>query len=148
MIFLPLVFHLTISLMARVPRRNQVISQLILLTSCLKNRWVTAAAAPLKGNTRCLIRNSVLLLVLIKTASVCLMVIPISSRRAISFPEVIGIGKLQPYARWNENMPDSGASSDLLELGMNYVISGHNARLNANWRCKPYRCSWCRCQSV
>ncbi len=75
-----------------------------------------------------------LLLVLIKTASVCLMVIPISSRRAISFPEVIGIGKLQPYARWNENMPDSGASSDLLELGMNYVISGHNARLNANWR--------------
>ncbi len=50
------------------------------------------------------------------------------------FPQVVGIGKFQPYVRWNENMPDAGESSNLLELGMNYVISGHNARLNANWR--------------
>ncbi len=50
------------------------------------------------------------------------------------FPQTVGIGQLQPYARWNENMPDVGSSSDLLELGVNYVIAGHNARLNANWQ--------------
>lgn len=50
------------------------------------------------------------------------------------FPQEVGIGKFQPYVRWNENMPDAGADSDLLEIGLNYVISGHNARLNFNWR--------------
>ncbi len=53
---------------------------------------------------------------------------------AYLFPQEIGIGKFQPYVRWNENSPDAGADSDLLEIGMNYVISGHNARLNFNWR--------------
>ncbi len=50
------------------------------------------------------------------------------------FPQDVGIGKLQPYVRYNENMPDSSPDSDLLELGVNYIISGHNARLNANWQ--------------
>ena len=30
-------------------------------------------------------------------------------------------------------LPSDGASSDSSELGMNYVISGHNTRLNVNY---------------
>ncbi len=50
------------------------------------------------------------------------------------FPQKIGFGKVQPYIRWNENMPEAGDDSDLLEVGLNYIISGHNARLNIHWR--------------
>ena len=43
-----------------------------------------------------------------------------------------GIGKLQPYLRYTENNPSMGDTADLTELGLNYVISGHNVRLNVN----------------
>ena len=54
---------------------------------------------------------------------------------AYLFPAQIGKGKLQPYVRYTDTEPgDFFESSDLLELGVNYVISGHNARLNLNFR--------------
>jgi len=36
-------------------------------------------------------------------------------------------GDLQPYVRFVSNNPSDGESSDLTELGLNYVIKGHNA---------------------
>ena len=55
---------------------------------------------------------------------------------AYLLPNKIGIGQLQPYVRYVENSPDGshfGGDSDLYELGTNYIISGHNARLNFNY---------------
>jgi len=48
-------------------------------------------------------------------------------------PEASGVGKFQPYVRYVKNSPNDAASSDLTELGLNYIISGHNAKLNFNW---------------
>jgi len=45
----------------------------------------------------------------------------------------IGPGKVQPYLRYVSNNPEDGDSSHLTEVGANYVISGHNARLNINY---------------
>jgi hypothetical protein len=45
----------------------------------------------------------------------------------------VGPGQFQPYVRYNSNEPTSGADSDLIELGLNYVIDGHNLRLNLNY---------------
>lgn len=44
-----------------------------------------------------------------------------------------GYGKFQPYVRFVENNPTDLPSSDLTEVGLNYVIKGHNARLNLNY---------------
>ena len=54
---------------------------------------------------------------------------------AYLFPQEIGIGRLQPYFRYTENKPDFDGreDSDLSEVGVNYIISGHNLRLNANF---------------
>lgn len=54
---------------------------------------------------------------------------------AIAFllPHQIGPGKLQPYLRLVSNEPSDSEDSDLTEVGVNYVISGHNARLNFNY---------------
>ena len=49
------------------------------------------------------------------------------------FPAEFGVGKIQPYVRIVENSPSDGDSSDLTEFGINYIISGHNARLNVNF---------------
>ncbi|MBV1877617.1 MAG: OprO/OprP family phosphate-selective porin [Pseudomonadales bacterium] len=43
-----------------------------------------------------------------------------------------GFGRFQPYVRYVENEPNDGDSTDLVEAGLNYVISGHNARINFN----------------
>lgn len=45
----------------------------------------------------------------------------------------MGPGQLQPYARYTGNNPSSGDSSSLIEVGMNYVISGQNMKLNFNF---------------
>jgi hypothetical protein len=45
----------------------------------------------------------------------------------------MGSGKFQPYLRFTKNEPSVGDSSDLKELGVNYVISGQNAKLNLNF---------------
>jgi len=44
-----------------------------------------------------------------------------------------GPGKFQPYVRYTKNEPTTGAASDLTELGVNYVISGQNMKLNLNY---------------
>ena len=44
-----------------------------------------------------------------------------------------GYGDFQPYVRFVSNNPSEGESSDLTEIGLNYVIKGHNARLNINY---------------
>ena len=53
-----------------------------------------------------------------------------------SFAYLIGSdgksGQYQPYVRFTENSPTVGLSSDLTEVGVNYVISGHNTRINFN----------------
>ncbi len=48
-------------------------------------------------------------------------------------PKVIGFGKFQPYFRYVENNPSGAASSDSFEVGSNYVISGHKAKLNLSY---------------
>ena len=50
------------------------------------------------------------------------------------FPQQVGIGQFQPYARYTSNEPDFDAEdSDLIEVGLNYVIKGHNALVNVNY---------------
>ena len=44
-----------------------------------------------------------------------------------------GKGHWQPYVRFVSNNPTDADDSDLTELGLNYVIKGHNARLNFNY---------------
>ncbi len=43
-----------------------------------------------------------------------------------------GAGMYQPYVRYTSNEPTVGASSSLTEVGVNYVLSGHNLKLNLN----------------
>lgn len=52
---------------------------------------------------------------------------------AYLFPDEVGPGKFQPYVRFVENDPSDADSSDSTEVGVNYVISGHNARFNLNF---------------
>lgn len=52
---------------------------------------------------------------------------------AFMFAEKLGLGYVQPYVRHTSNRPDSSKSSRLSELGVNYIIDGHNLRLNANF---------------
>ena len=42
-------------------------------------------------------------------------------------------GDFQPYVRFVTNNPSDSDDSDLTEIGLNYVIKGHNARLNINY---------------
>jgi len=52
----------------------------------------------------------------------------------VMFPETIGIGKLQPYVRYTDVMPKESANRDEIELGVNYIIDGHNARVSMFWQ--------------
>lgn len=49
------------------------------------------------------------------------------------FPQLVGPGKFQPYLRLVKNKPDDSKSSDLTEVGVNYVIDGFNALVNFNY---------------
>ena len=50
------------------------------------------------------------------------------------FPAEVGIGKFQPYVRYTSTSPDDYADdSDLLELGLNYVIRSHNAKVTLSY---------------
>ncbi|MAZ05120.1 porin [Marinobacter sp. SS8-8] len=51
---------------------------------------------------------------------------------AFLMPGNVGPGRYQPYVRYTSNDPSSGESSSLTELGVNYIISGHNLKLNLN----------------
>jgi hypothetical protein len=46
------------------------------------------------------------------------------------FPHELGIGKIQPYLRFTDVMPDISADRDEFEVGINYIIDGHNARVS------------------
>ena len=46
------------------------------------------------------------------------------------FPQMVGIGKFQPYVRYSKVNPDSSSDRDEIEGGINYVIDGHNARVS------------------
>jgi hypothetical protein len=50
------------------------------------------------------------------------------------FPQEIGIGKFQPYGRYTGLNSQFGGAREEFELGMNYVIAGHNARISTYWR--------------
>ena len=45
-------------------------------------------------------------------------------------PYKVGIGKFQPYVRYTGIYPDLSSNRDEFELGVNYVISGFNARVS------------------
>ncbi|MDZ7750574.1 MAG: hypothetical protein U5S82_02675 [Gammaproteobacteria bacterium] len=43
----------------------------------------------------------------------------------------VGIGQFQPYIRFTAVSPDESSDRDEVELGLNYIINGHNARISA-----------------
>ena len=45
------------------------------------------------------------------------------------FPEKWGIGQFQPYVRYTANDPDFSTFRDEIEVGTNYIIDGHNAKI-------------------
>ena len=45
-------------------------------------------------------------------------------------PNEIGIGRFQPYARYTSVQPNNSAQRNETEGGVNYIISGHNARIS------------------
>lgn len=52
---------------------------------------------------------------------------------AYLFSNSTGPGKFQPYLRLVENSPSDADSSSSAELGLNYVVNGHNTRLNLSF---------------
>jgi hypothetical protein len=50
------------------------------------------------------------------------------------FPQEIGIGKFQPYGRYTGQNGEFSGVREEFELGLNYVIAGHNARISTYWR--------------
>lgn len=46
------------------------------------------------------------------------------------FPNKLGIGKVQPYLRYSDLDANNGNDSDEKEIGVNYIINGHNTRLS------------------
>ncbi len=50
---------------------------------------------------------------------------------AYLFQTRVGIGQFEPHIRYQEFNPDVGAKNDQLDIGVTYVMSGHNARLSA-----------------
>lgn len=50
------------------------------------------------------------------------------------FPKKMGIGKLQPYLRYTSVSPDNSTERDEWGIGLNYIISGHNARVSVMYQ--------------
>jgi hypothetical protein len=50
------------------------------------------------------------------------------------FPNEVGIGRFQPYGRYTFVNSVHASALDEFEGGLNYVISGHNARISTFWR--------------
>ena len=50
------------------------------------------------------------------------------------FPQEIGIGRFQPYGRYTYINSVYQDHHDEFEAGVNYIISGFNARISAYWR--------------
>jgi len=45
-------------------------------------------------------------------------------------PDKVGPGKFQPYLRFSQVNPDGSSDRNEFETGLNYIISGHNARVS------------------
>ncbi|MFP6606603.1 MAG: hypothetical protein VCC19_08520, partial [Myxococcota bacterium] len=45
-------------------------------------------------------------------------------------PGEVGIGKLQPYARFTDISANRSSDRDEFEVGINYIIDSHNARVS------------------
>ena len=52
---------------------------------------------------------------------------------AYLLPGSTGASQFQPYLRVTANSPTVGSSSSLTEAGVNYIIAGHNMKLNLNF---------------
>lgn len=53
---------------------------------------------------------------------------------AYLFPTKLGIGQVQPFVRYQSfDRELSNSTADVLDVGFNYVIKGHNARVSAFW---------------
>jgi hypothetical protein len=50
------------------------------------------------------------------------------------FPQKIGVGKVQPYVRYVNNMAIHAKDQDVFDVGVNYIIDGHNARVSLGWQ--------------
>ena len=50
------------------------------------------------------------------------------------FPQEVGIGRFQPYGRYTFVNSVHSSALDEFEIGTNYVISGHNARISTWYR--------------
>ena len=50
------------------------------------------------------------------------------------FPQEVGIGRFQPYARYTYIAPDQSSQRSEWEGGLNYVIDGYNSRVSAFWQ--------------
>ena len=50
---------------------------------------------------------------------------------AYLIPGKFGIGQFQPYVRYQEFDPQAGSKADQWDLGVTYVMAGHNARITA-----------------
>ena len=50
------------------------------------------------------------------------------------FPEKVGIGQFQPYLRYVNHAPETSTAREVYEAGVNYVIDGHNARINLSYQ--------------
>lgn len=50
------------------------------------------------------------------------------------FPQMVGIGKFQPYGRYTWIQPIDSSNRRETEAGVNYIIAGHNARISAFWQ--------------
>lgn len=46
------------------------------------------------------------------------------------FSEKVGVGRLQPYVRYTNIRPNESPSREEKELGLNYIIDGHNAKVS------------------
>ncbi|WP_293675853.1 hypothetical protein [uncultured Phenylobacterium sp.] len=53
---------------------------------------------------------------------------------AFLFPTEVGPGKFQPVVRYQEFDPRVGPTVEAYDIGLNYIIKGHNARLSAVWQ--------------
>lgn len=49
------------------------------------------------------------------------------------FPKRVGPGQFQPAVRFQDFDRDTGADVDRVDIGVHYIIDGHNARLHANF---------------
>lgn len=48
---------------------------------------------------------------------------------AYLIPGNVGVGRFQPFVRYQKFEPDSAAVTKVMDLGVNYVIKGHDARI-------------------